>query len=86
MYSTHIHIDILIMGLSILHLMEQEFYLTCVPNSDKCKAKLVYGTLKTIVGSCELYALKKPNALYALNNQTRTFIFQRSSIKLQYTY
>ena len=30
-------------------------------------------TLESIVGSCALYALLKPNALYALKNQKRTF-------------
>ena len=30
-------------------------------------------TIQTIVGSCALYALLKPNALYALKNQKRTF-------------
>ena len=42
--------------------------------------------LTSIVGSCALNARKKPNALYAQKNQKPTFIFQRSSIKLQYTY
>ena len=45
----------------------------------------VYCIVYSIVGSRALYALKKLNALYALKNQKRTFIFQNSSIKLQYT-